>query len=223
MQTVSAFILVLAILFGFGSCPAPAQEDFAKQAIFDDKLIIDGYAKKYQDESLNFILAMIRDDTIDPRKTAAAIIILQEKYINDLISREKIVAEKTLLRRLNKTDSAFVQVEVMSALCRLDRFQFFKTMMPELLLKIDHYDPAVSELAAAAVNNIIAKGNDKAWEARIVFGTLRKMFFLSRNKLNKTEAANPALKEKIKILRWSIKVLGSQELKSLPGEVIPLL
>ena len=30
-------------------------------------------------------------------------------------------------------------------------------------------------------------------------------------------------KGKIKLLRWSIKVLGSQELKTLPGEVIPLL
>jgi len=56
-----------------------------------------------------------------------------------------------------------------------------------------------------------------------VLNTLRKVFFLSRKKLNKTEADRPATKEKIKILRWSIKVLGSQEIRTLPAEVIPLL
>jgi len=216
-------IFLLTTLFSPTLPAALAQEDLTRQAIFDDKLVIDGYTNRYKNESLNFILAMIRDDTIDPRKTTAAIRILREKYIKDLIRRDKIVAEKTLLRRLNKTDSAFVQVETMHALCLLDRFQFFKTMTPELLLKIDYYDPAVSELAAAAVNDIIAKGNDKAWEARIVLNTLRKVFFLSRKKLNKTEADRPATKEKIKILRWSIKVLGSQEIRTLPAEVIPLL
>jgi len=60
-------------------------------------------------------------------------------------------------------------------------------------------------------------------EARIVFNTLRKIFFLSRNRLQNITTPSTSLQEKIELLRWSIRILGTQELKRLPSEVINLL
>jgi hypothetical protein len=60
-------------------------------------------------------------------------------------------------------------------------------------------------------------------EARIVFETLRKTLFLSRNRLQDITTPNEALQNKLDLLRWSIKILGTQELKRLPQEVINLL
>jgi len=60
-------------------------------------------------------------------------------------------------------------------------------------------------------------------EARIVFNTLRKMFFLSRNRLQNITTPDLNLQQKIDLLRWSIRILGTQELKRLPPEVINLL
>ena len=62
-----------------------------------------------------------------------------------------------------------------------------------------------------------------AREARIEFNTLRKIFFLSRKKLKAADPSDPKLRNKLQLLRWSIKVLGTEELKSLPPEVISLM
>jgi len=207
--------------------PLPAamsQENPTPTNIFDDKYLIDGYTQRYAKETFSVLLARLRDETLNPLKTTAAIQVITDKFSDHIFSRDKAITVKVLLRRLNRTDSAFVQVAALHALCRLNRYQYFNPMMPELILKIDHYDSAVSQMAANAVNDIIAHGNDKSWEARIVFSTLRKVFFMSRNKLpSEIERNSPALKEKLKILRWSIKILGTQELRALPKEVIPLL
>ncbi len=60
-------------------------------------------------------------------------------------------------------------------------------------------------------------------EARIVFDTLRKILFLSRKRLGNITVPNKRLKQKLELLRWSIRILGTQELKRLPSEVINLL
>jgi len=213
------------LLILFGPIRANAQETVtpAQSNIFDDQFLIEGYSERYGKEPLSILLAMIRDDSLDPLKTAAAVRALRNRYSDEIFAKDKIVTEKTLLRRLNKADSAFIQVEIMHTLCRIDRYQYFKPLATMLLLKIDHYNATVSAFAAAAINDLIQRGKDTAWEARIIFSTLRKVFFLSRYKLSAATEQSPALREKLKILRWSIKVLGSEKLRELPKEVIPLL
>ena len=215
------FLFLISYL---GTATVHAQDNSSPPNIFDDKYLIDGYTQRYTKEPFRVLLAMLRDDTLTAVKTTAAIQVLTDNYSDQLFARDKAITEKSLLRRLNKTDSPFVQIAAMRALCRLNRYQYFKPMVPELILKIDHYDRAVSQLATDAVNDILTHGKDKAWEARIVFTTLRKLLFLSRNKLTDSNEKNgPAMREKIKILRWSIKILGTEELRQLPKEVIPLL
>lgn len=217
-------LIFFSLLVILGATNVFAQENPSSSNIFDDKYLINGYTQRFAKEPRDVLMAMLRDDTLTPVKVTAAIQVLTENYSDQLFSKDKVVAEKNLLRRLNKTDSPFVQIAAMRALCRLNRYQYFKPMVPEMILKIDHYDRAVSQWAADAVNDILTHGNDKAWEARIVFTTLRRILFLSRNKLTDANEKNgPAMSEKIKILRWSIKVLGTPELKQLPKEVIPLL
>jgi hypothetical protein len=199
------------------------QGNLPPKEIFNDQLLINGYAQKYEKQPLTVILAMIQDDTLDPIKTAAATLVLRDTYSDELFKRDKVIAEKALWRRLNRTDSVFVQVETMHTLCRLDRYQYFKPLVPALILKMEHYDQVVGEMAARAILDIIDHGKDTAWEARIIFHTQRKVFFLNRNKLTEAAQQNPVFKEKIKILRWTIKILGSEELKALPKELIPLL
>ena len=127
-----------------------------------------------------------------------------------------------LLRRLNKSDSAFVQVEIMHTLLVLDRYQYFDSMVPALILKMDHYNRVVSALAFDNLQEIL-KHSERNREARIVFNTLRKVFFLSRKRLDGVQKPDQKLQEKLEVLRWSVKVLGTQELKNLPQEVIGLL
>jgi len=68
-----------------------------------------------------------------------------------------------------------------------------------------------------------SSGTQRAREARIEFNTLRKVFFLSRKKIQGEDPQGPRLHNKLQLLRWSIKVLGTEELKSLPPEVISLM
>jgi hypothetical protein len=231
---------MIIILFTVIARPcALAQEDYARgpettvsnepydpvslHTIFDDQMLLGGYTKKYGSLSQEIILEMIKDDTLTPYRGAAAIRVFKEKFSGEIIPRERNNVEKILLRRLHRTDSPFVQIEIMHALCLLDRFSYFKPMVPALIQKLDHYNTAVSEIAFANLNQIIGAGENRPREARVIFNTLRKILFLSRKRLAVIKEPDPKLARKLKLLRWSIKTLGNQELKRLPKEVINLL
>ncbi|MDP2654464.1 MAG: hypothetical protein Q8Q08_10600 [Candidatus Omnitrophota bacterium] len=199
-----------------------AEDAIPDQAIFNDKLMLDGYTANFSKENLETILAMIQDESLDGMKLAAAIRVLRTKYLDEIFYPGKKIVEKNLLRRLNLTDSPFVQVEIMHALCRMDRYRYYKTMVPALIQKLDHYNSAVNELAYESLNGLTL-GHERATEARIVFTTLRKVLFLSRRRLANITEPNTRLKQKLQLLRWSIKILGTQELNRLPKEVIHLL
>lgn len=205
--------------------PGLSQEDPAvAQGVFDDAQILEGYTREYLSESRDVILARINDDAItNPYQMSAAIRVLREKYLANIVGREKIILERDLIRRINRTNSAFVEVEVMHALSLLDRYKYFNAMVPALILKLDHYNPAVNDRAEAALDNIIALGKNSPREARVVFNTLRKVLFLSRNTLRNVTTPDKRLSAKLKILRYSIKILGTEELRRLPKEVIRLI
>jgi len=193
-------------------------------AIFDDKMLLEGYAKKYNDVPKEILLEMIKDDTLNGFKTAAAVKVLREKFGPEIVSREKRIVERILLRRLDRTDSPFVQVEIMHTLCELDRYRYFAGMVPALIQKMDHYNATVNDLAYEGLEHIIIKAEiTRPREARIVFDTFRKVLFLSRKRLIKIDAPGEKLTRKIQLLRWSIKVLGSDVINKLPEEVINLL
>ena len=190
--------------------------------IFDDKALLEGYAQKYADESKDILLAMIADDSLGAYKCTAAVQVFKEKYANKVLSKEKSRIIRILIRRLNRSDSPFVQVEIMHALVILDRYQYFESMVPALIQKMDHYNPVVS---AMAYEDLLEITKDSLYprEARIVFETLRKVFFLSRNRLKNITTPNDNLRQKLDLLRWAVRILGTQELKRLPSEVINLL
>ena len=198
------------------------EADIASGAIFDDKVLLAGYAQKYADETRDILLAMIADDSLGTYKCAAAVRVFKEKYANEVLSREKSNIIRILIRRLNRSDSPFVQEEIMHTLVVLDRYQYFESMVPALILKMDHYNSVVSDMAYESVQTIV-KDSLYPREARIVFETLRKILFLSRKRLGNITVPNKRLKQKLELLRWSIRILGTQELKRLPSEVINLL
>lgn len=200
-----------------------AEKLLSPYTIFDDKMLLDGYSEKYNTLSKGILIAMIKDDTLSSYKIAAAVRTFNKNFSQEIVSKEKKRVIKTLLRRLNKTDSPFVQTEIMYALCRIDRYQYFKSMVPALIQKLNHYNSTVNDIAFYALDDLIASGNNRSREARVVFNTFRKVFFLSRRRLIKIDEPGPKLTKKLKLLRWSIKVLGNQELKKLPNEVINLL
>ncbi len=192
--------------------------------IFDDKKNLDRGAQQYSKYSKEILMAMVNDDALpSPYQRAAALRVFRENYAEEVVSREKKNVEKVLLRRLNKTDSPFVQVEIMHTLCLLDRYKYFKSMVPVLIQKLDHYNTTVNEMAFLALENMIDTGNNRPREARIMFNTLRKVLFLSRKRLETVVEPDERLKQKLKLMRWAIKVLGNQELDKLPKEVISLL
>lgn len=200
-----------------------AQEELAEQPIFDDQQLLEGYAQKYDDLSKEVIFEMIMDDTLNPHQIAAAVRVFKVKYSGEVVSKEKSRGERILLRRLKLTDSPFVEVEIMHTLCLMDRYRYFQSMVPALIQKLNHYNAAVNEIAFESLNDIIGPTNKRAREARIVFNTIRKMLFLSRNRLINVTEPDEKLARKLKLLRWSVKVLGRQELNRLPKEVINLL
>ena len=191
--------------------------------IFDDQMLLKGYTEKYSNLSKEILLAMIKDDTLTPYRSASAVRVFRKKFSSEVVSREKKIIEKILLRRMHRTDSPFVQVEIMHTLCQMDRYRYFKSMVPALIQKLDHYNAAVNETTFDSLNQIIKTGNNRNREARIAFNTLRKTLFLSRKRLATVKEPDAKLAKKLKLLRWSIKVLGNQELKKLPKEVINLL
>ncbi len=198
------------------------QVDIASGAIFDDKALLRGYTQKYEDESRDILLAMIADESLGAYKCTAAVRVFKEKYADKVLSKEKPKILRILIRRLNRSDSPFVQVEIMHALVVLDRYQYFQSMVPALIQKMDHYNRVVSTMA---YEDLLAITKDSLYprEARIVFETLRKVLFLSRNRLKNITTPNQNLRQKLDLLRWAIRILGTQELKRLPSEVINLL
>jgi len=193
------------------------------RTIFDDQMLLNGYTEKYSNLPKETLLAMIKDETLTSYRSAAAIKVFREKFSGEIVSREKKITEKVLLRRLHRADSPFVQVEIMHTLCQMDRYRYFKSMVPALIQKLSHYNATVNEIAFESLNHIIKTGSNRHREARIVFNTLRKILFLSRKYLETVKEPDSQLTKKLKLLRWSIKVLGNQELKKLPKEVINLL
>lgn len=190
---------------------------------FDDKLLIEGYAKKLQNASKETLLAMADDNNLYAYKKAAAIQVFRERFAADVVLRERVIIERAFLRQLELARSVFLQVEIMHTLLVLDRYRFFDGMIPTLIQKLDHYDISLTEVVFKAVDQIVKTGTPRSREARIVFNTLRKIFFLSRKKLQNVGANDIRLKNKLTLLRWSVKVLGTQELKNLPKEVISLM
>lgn len=192
--------------------------------MFDDRKLLDRGAQQYAKYSKEILMAMIDDDALpNDYQRAASLRVFRENYADEMVSKEKKNIEKILLRRLKRTDSPFVQVEIMHTLCLLDRIKYLKSMVPALIQKLDHYNPTVNEMAFAALEQIVAQGDNRAREARIFFNTLRKVLFLSRKRLAKVVEPDTRLAQKLKLLRWSIKVLGNQELDNLPNEVLGLL
>jgi hypothetical protein len=198
------------------------QAAIASGAIFDDKALLEGYTQRYGDESRDILLAMIADDSLGAYKCTAAVRVFKEKYANEVLSHEKSNILRILIRRLNRSDSPFIQVEIMHTLIVLDRYQYFESMIPALIQKMDHYNPVVSYMA---YEDLLAITKDSLYsrEARIVFETLRKILFLSRNRLQNITTPDRKLRQKLDLLSWSIRILGTQELKRLPSEVINLL
>lgn len=190
--------------------------------IFDDGLLLDGYAQSYSEESKEVLLAMIQDDTLDDYRMASAVRVLKQQYSTQLVLREKNLVEKMLIRRLNRTDSVFVEVEILHTLCVLDRYKYFSSMVPLLLQKMDHYNKTVNVMAFDAISDI-TKSQGRGREARIIFNALRKNLFLSRKRLRTIKEPDERLKQKLTLIRWAIKILGTEELKRLPPEAIPLL
>jgi hypothetical protein len=209
--------------------PARSDDPEAEKAnhqsyiIFDDKKLLDGYKKKYSPLSKEILLAMIKDYNLNSYKSTAAVMVFNEKYAPEVVSKEKRRVEKILLRRLARTESPFLQVEIMYTLCCLDRYRYFKSMVPGLIQKLNHYNATVNEIAFKSLQTIIDQAESRTREARIVFNTLRKIMFLSRRRLAEIDEPQPKLARKLKLLRWSVKVLGTQELQRLPEEVLHLL
>ena len=227
-QYKKIFLIILCVFVSFNT-PSSAQDkddineaDIASGAIFDDKALLEGYSQKYADEPRDILLAMIADDSLGSYKCTAAVRVFKEKYANQVLSIEKPNIIKILIRRLNRSDSPFVQVEIMHTLIVLDRYQYFEGMVPALIQKMDHYNSVVSSMAYDDLI-LITKDSLYTREARIVFETLRKSFFLTRNRLQNITAPNENLRQKLDLMRWAIKILGTQELKRLPSEVINLL
>ncbi len=196
--------------------------DLGSEAVFDDKALINGYTEKYAGEGKDILLAMLNDDSLGAYKSAAAIRVFKQKYAAEVLKDEKPAIIKSLIRRLNRSDSPFVQIEIMHTLVVIDRYQYFESMIPALIQKLDHYNRVASALAFDNLQEAF-KGSARTREARIVFNTFRKIFFLQRKRLSKVREPDQQLRQKLDILRWSVKVLGAQALKSLPQEVIGLL
>ncbi len=214
---------LIFIIFLLMSFFASARAVETEEVILDDKALLASYTMKYYSLSMEILMEMIKDDTLSTYKIAAAVRAFKEKYADEIFGREKIAIEKILLRRLNRSDSVFIQVEILHTLCLMDRYKYFPSMVPILVRRLDHYNTTVSDMSYSSLMNIIAVGHNRPREARIIFNYLRQSFLLSRKKLQNVTTPDEQLKHKLELMRWSIKVLGTQELKKLPSEAINLL
>jgi hypothetical protein len=223
MKFFKIILLMAASLLIFSPTASVALENKEQASAFDDTNILDEYTREYEEEAKETIIGRINDDTINVYQSAAAIRVFKEKFSQSIVGREKILIEQELFRRLNQTTSPFVEVEIMHTLCVMDRYRYFDGMVPALILKLDHYNGTVNQMAESALDDIIAKGKGSARDARIIFNTLRKVFFLSRNTYKGVTQPNPRLSKKLKLVRWSVKILGAQEVKKLPKDIMHLL
>lgn len=219
MKNIRRIFLGIFLAFSFAAGLFAETES----PIFDDKMLLEGYAKKYSQEPKDVLLAMIKDDDLTPYMSAAAIHVFRERFSKEVVGKEKNIIEKILLRRLNRTNSIFVEIEAMHTLCMMDRYQYFNSVIPALIEFLDHYNSAVNDLAFNSTNEILSKGLKRPREARIVFNTLRRNLYLTRKKFEDIEEPGPKLKQKLELLRWAIKILGTQELQRLPPEIIDFL
>lgn len=237
MSRIFLFCFLVLVFAAFSPC-AFAQENASQSAalsdgvqssptgaadIFDDKVLIQGYAAKLASAPKDLLLAMINDEGLSAYKKAAAVRVFREKFALQMVSSERTIVERVLLRQMQRAGAVYQQIEIMHALIIMDRYRYFDSMVPLLVQKMDHYDAYVNELAYEAVENINASGTQRAREARVVLNTLRKVFFLSRKKLQNADPQEPKLRNKLQLLRWAIKILGTEELKALPSEVISLM
>src|SRR3990167_7788814 len=71
------------------AAPNGSNPQTSEYAIFDDKMLLFGYAKKYKDLPKEILLEMIKDDTLNTFKTAAAARALREKFGSGIVSAEK--------------------------------------------------------------------------------------------------------------------------------------
>ena len=203
MKRISASFLLVFIFFMTFSV-AGADKNVTdpnsawEEAIFDDKMLFQGYVDKYADKTKDVIVAMMNDSTLATFKLAAAIRVFKDRFADQTVATEKNFLEKTLLRILSHDDSPFVQVETMSALVVLDRYKYFKIMVPRVIEKLDHYNDAVVDIAYEDLSVLIAKSNARTREARIIFNTLRKILFLSRKKLEYVQEPDEKLQKKLK-------------------------
>lgn len=216
----SILIIAFAIVFLMNGLTAYGE---SPHTIFDDKILLEGYSEKYAEEPMEILLVMMQDDTLTSYKMAAAVRVFKEKFSREIFTKEKAQAERILWRRLNRTDSSFVKIEIMHTLCIMDRYRYFKYLIPDMIQELDHYNKAVNELCYDYINEIIKSGHNRPREATVVFNTLRKILFLSRKKLKNIKDPGPRLKQKLELIRWSVKILGNAQLKRLPSEVINLL
>lgn len=204
-----------------------AQDDLIKKELdrfFDDQLLIERFAEKIQEETIENLLLMIDDKNLYNYKIAAAVRVFRQKYAKEVVQRDKVLIEKAFLRRLEVSKSIFLEIEIMHTLLLMDRYRFFTEMTSMLIKGLDHYDLSAVDLAYKALNEVVLMEKpSRVREARIVFNILRKIFFLSRKKLVNADIQDTRLKYKLSLLRWAIKVLGTQELKNLPKEVISLM
>ena len=189
---------------------------------FDDALLMQGYARKLSGASREVLLSMLADDSLNTFKKAATVRVFRDKFASQIVGRDLILIERLLLRQMELSNSSFVQIEIMHTLLVMDRYRYFDTMMPVLVRKMDHYDPLVDTMAYNAISSLTGSAT-RSREARIVFNTLRKMFFLSRKKLQGAKSTDERLHNRLQVLRWAIKILGTEELKKLPKEVIALM
>jgi hypothetical protein len=219
MSALPVFAQEPAATSSTAALTAPAYDE----SIFDDKFLIEGYAAKIAPATKDVLLAMINDTTIPAYRKAAAVRVFRERFASQIVAKERAIIERFLLRQLERTDSSHVQIEIMHTLLVIDRYRYFDAMVPALIQKLDHYDKYVVELAYTSLQHINSLGNQRAREARIEFNTLRKIFFLTRRKLAGADKDDPRLKYKLELLRWSVKVLGTDELKNLPKEVLNLM
>jgi hypothetical protein len=233
----SVFFLILFFLMMPVQAQEPSGKDLAAASavgvplnasagsadIFDDKTLIQGYADKLADSPKDLLLAMINDDNLYAYKKTAAVRVFRGKFALQMVSTSRSLVEKMLLRQLELSSSVHLKIEIMHTMVIMDRFRYFDAMVPLLVQKMDHYDSYVDQLAYAAIEDITTTATPRAREARIVFTTLRKMFFLERKKIMAENPLTQKLRNKLQLLRWSIKVLGTEELKSLPPEVINLM
>ncbi len=195
----------------------------SEYTVFDDRALINGYAQKYAEQPKEILIEMIKDNELTTYMSSAAVRVFREKFSKEIVGAEKIFVEKILLYRLNRSNSNFIDIEIMHTLCVMDRYRYFTSMAPDLIGLLDHYNETVNEIAYAGLTDIVINGPKRQRDARIVFETVRKILFLSRKKLENVKTPSLRLKQKIELVRWAIKILGTQELQRLPSSIIKFL